>query len=104
MLGCIPSDVLAKQYWPSPPAYWQLRHDDYRAGAGLVSNLHHTGRAAFCGIRLLFRRTGHTANGFIPRTFPTDIRASAVGVIMSLSRIGNHCLHPALPILLPLRY
>ncbi len=31
-------------------------------------------------------------NGFIPNElFPTDIRASAVGVIMSLSRIGTVC-------------
>lgn len=62
MLGCIPA-----MFWLNSIGrrlcLLAASHDDYRAGAAGagVKSGHHTGRGGVCGIRLLFRRTGHTA-------------------------------------------
>ncbi len=100
MLGCIPPMLWLNTAGRRPIVDWQLCHDDAGAG-GFGADPGYgdlAGSDGLCGVCLLLAGRVICSGSILMNFSPTDIRASAVGVIMSLSRIGTIVSTWALPI------
>ncbi len=99
MLGCIPPMLWLNTAGRRPLLIGSFAMMTLAlAVLGLIGYGDLAGSDGLCGVCLFSGGPGNLQWLYPNELFPTDIRASAVGVIMSLSRIGTIVSTRALPI------